>query len=232
MSKAHNLLGMGLIGIITCLMLIPVFEPQPEAGGTGHVRRPAKKIEKKASKKTLLPFPDPADMRAMSGKYYLKSSEKRAYPNLRKYNKVWIRVSVLGSRAYVMSGDKPVYTMYASAGAIKNGKSNTPVGTYKIQEEGGEVFYNNNGVGARYYISYHDHGVYLFHSVPINNFKSGVKVGSYHYGYKGGTHLTTLGKKPDSHGCVRLSVSDAKWLYEQRMNGGLPVGSRVEIKMK
>ena len=58
----------------------------------------------------------------------------------------------------------------------------------------------------------------------------GVKAGKYHYGYKGGAHLTTLGKKPDSHGCVRLSVNDAKWIYEQRLNGGLSVGSKVVLK--
>lgn len=169
----------------------------------------------------------------MTGHYCLYSSEtKRKYPDLRKYKDVWIRVSILGARVYVMSGKKVIYTMYASPGAIKkNGESRTPVGNYRIQEEAGEVFYNNDGVGARYCVSYDQHGVYLFHSVPINNFNSGVKAGKYHYGYKGGAHLTTLGKKPDSHGCVRLSVNDAKWIYEQRLNGGLPVGSKVVLKM-
>ena len=217
MNKAHKRIGMLLIAIIACLMVIPVFEPLPEA-----------------KKENDRPYPDPSDMRPMTGRYYLYSSEtKRKYPDLRKYKDVWIRVSILGARAYVMSGKKVIYTMYASPGAIKkNGESRTPVGNYRIQEEAGEVFYNNDGVGARYYVSYHQHGVYLFHSVPINNFNSGVKAGKYHYGYKGGAHLITLGKKPDSHGCVRLSVSDAKWIYEQRLNGGLPVGSKVVLKMR
>ncbi len=59
-----------------------------------------------------------------------------------------------------MSGKKVIYTMYASPGAIKkNGESRTPVGNYRIQEEAGEVFYNNDGVGARYCVSYDQHGV-------------------------------------------------------------------------
>ncbi|GHV97670.1 cell surface protein [Lactobacillus nasalidis] len=234
MNKAHKRIGMLLIAIIACLMIIPVFEPLPEAGGkSGERSRPPKK-EQVAKKEKTRPYADPSDMRPMTGRYYLYASEtQRKYPDLRKYKNVWIRVSILGSRAYVMSGKKVLYTMYASAGAItKKGTSLTPVGNYRIQQEAGEVFYNNNGVGARYYVSYHQHGVYLFHSVPINNFASGVKVGRYYYGYKGGAHLTTLGKKPDSHGCVRLSVSDAKWIYEQRMNGGLPVGSKVVLKMR
>ena len=234
MNKAHKRIGMLVIAIIACLMVIPVFEPLPEVGGKSKVQEHPPKKEQVAKKENDRPYSDPSDMRPMTGHYYLYSSEtKRKYPDLRKDKDVWIRVSILGARAYVMSGKKVIYTMYASPGAIKkNGESRTPVGNYRIQEEAGEVFYNNYGVGARYCVSYHQHGVYLFPSVPLNNFNSGVKAGKYHYGYTGGAPLTTLGKKPDSHGCVRLSVSDAKWIYEQRLNGGLPVGSKVVLKMR
>lgn len=36
-----------------------------------------------------------------------------------------------------------------------------------------------------------------------------------------------LGKTQASHGCIRLSIPDSKWLYEK-----LPVGTKVVVKDK
>lgn len=184
------------------------------------------------------PYYDPADMRAKTGAYYFQSSEKRAYPNLAKYKNVWIRVSILGNRVYVMSGKKVIYTMYSSAGRFEmtNGKyqSDTPRGTFYLKAAYGPSFMSSDGVGARYYMAYYGSD-YLFHSVPINNYGSGVYYKGYHYGYGGvgsTAHLTVQGTKPDSHGCIRLTLSDARWLYGQRTSGKLKVGTRVVIKYK
>ncbi|MGZ1276950.1 hypothetical protein ACXO7D_05520 [Lactobacillus delbrueckii subsp. bulgaricus] len=105
-------------------MFIPVFEPLPEVGGKSKVQEHPPKKEQVAKKENDRPYPDPSDMRPMTGHYYLYSSEtKRKYPYLRKYKDVWIRVSILGARVYVMSGKKVIYTMYASPGAIKKDPS-------------------------------------------------------------------------------------------------------------
>lgn len=184
------------------------------------------------------PYYDPADMRAKTGHYYFKSSEKRAYPNLAKHKKVWLRVSILGNRVYVMSGKKVIYTMYSSAGRFEmtNGKyqSDTPRGTFHLLPAYGGSFMSSDGVGARYYMAYHGSD-YLIHSVPINNYNSGIRYGGFHYGYGGvgsTTHLKVLGTKPDSSGCIRLSLSDARWLYGQRISGKLKVGTKIVIKYK
>lgn len=184
------------------------------------------------------PYYDPADMRAKTGAYYFQSSEKRAYPNLAKYKNVWIRVSILGNRVYVMSGKRVIYTMYSSAGRFEmtNGKyqSDTPRGTFYLKAAYGPSFMSSDGVGARYYMAYYGSD-YLFHSVPINNYGSGVYYNGYHYGYGGvgsTAHLTVQGTKPDSHGCIRLTLSDARWLYGQRTSGKLKVGTKVVIKYK
>ena len=153
------------------------------------------------------PYADPADMRKTD--YWNKTSETKAHPNLRNVKDLWIRVSILGNRTYVMSGNTPVYTLYSSAGRIVNGKSLTPTGTYYVQPERGETF-----VGAHYYVSWKDHGVYLFHSTITN-------------GYNGPYDMQAaklLGTQPLSHGCIRLTVPDAKWFYQQ-----LPVGTKVVI---
>ncbi|ALT47897.1 Rib/alpha-like domain-containing protein [Lactobacillus delbrueckii] len=203
-----------------------------------------KNITVKVSYKRVLhkpanaPYYDPADMRAKTGAYYFQSSEKRAYPNLAKYKNVWIRVSILGNRVYVMSGKKVIYTMYSSAGRFEmtNGKyqSDTPRGTFYLKAAYGPSFMSSDGVGARYYMAYYGSD-YLFHSVPINNYGSGVYYKGYHYGYGGvgsTAHLTVQGTKPDSLGCIRLTLSDARWLYGQRTSGKLKVGTKVVIKYK
>ncbi|WP_297818848.1 L,D-transpeptidase [uncultured Lactobacillus sp.] len=153
------------------------------------------------------PYADPSTLR--NPKQWWNSSENKAYPNLKNVKNLWIRVSILGNRTYVMSGNTPVYTMYSSAGRLVNGKSLTPTGTFYVQRERGTTF-----SGAHYWVSWKDHGVYLFHSTVTN-------------GYNGPYNLTEaakLGTQPLSHGCIRLTVKDSQWFYNQ-----LPVGTKVVI---
>lgn len=184
-----------------------------------------------------------------------KSSQTTPYPRLTQVKNLWIRVSILDNRTYVMSGDTVIYTMYSSAGAMhkknvsretfgqhegqkkdrqtdqntdkqtdqrENQKtdelvSDTPTGTFHVEQERGDHFYSDlSHEGGNWWVSWKDHGIYLFHSVPID------QQGNYEE-----DQARLLGKKPASHGCIRLSVSDAKWLYEQ-----LPVGTKVVIKNK
>ncbi|WP_333590214.1 L,D-transpeptidase [Ligilactobacillus acidipiscis] len=130
-----------------------------------------------------------------------KSSETVAYPELAKIDDFWIHVSTGKSRVFLMSGSKKIYTMYASTGA--GGEQATPKGTWYIQPEKGDFFYNGqSGEGAKYWVSFKGHGVYLFHSVPTDQKGKFIK-----------KETEELGRKANSHGCVRLSVPDARWMY-------------------
>ncbi|WP_412989745.1 L,D-transpeptidase [Pediococcus siamensis] len=154
--------------------------------------------EKKTTKKTTKKkkATRPAYMRAVNWK---KSSETKPYPDLTKYSDVWIEVSIAKQRVYIRNNKKRLYTMYASTGS----NNSTPTGTYHIQAERGTFFYNaESKEGAKYYVSWKGHGVYLFHSVPTN------QQGQFLV-----KEAEKLGKEANSHGCVRLSVPDAKWLY-------------------
>lgn len=149
---------------------------------------------------------------------YLKSSETIPYPDINKLKDPWIKVSIAKNRVYIMDGQKVVYTMYCSAGKYenKNGKrvSMTPTGTFAIQDDRGNSFYNPSvKCGANNYVSWHDNGAYLFHSVPTN------KAGHYIK-----PEAQKLGKSTASHGCIRLSVSDSKWM----MN--VPTGTKVVVQ--
>lgn len=170
------------------------------------------KIVKKAKKTKYQPYADPTDMRKMTGTYWKKSSEvKTAYPNLKKIKNLNLRVSIKGNRTYIRSGKKVVYTMYSSAGKITKGKSLTPTGTY----------YTNNYHPYRFSEAYYPVGwigqLYLFHSVPTKPWKTKFIV----------SEAKQLGRKPISHGCIRLSVKDAKWLQKH-----VPYHTKVIIKYR
>ncbi|PWG00051.1 L,D-transpeptidase [Levilactobacillus bambusae] len=138
-----------------------------------------------------------------------KPSETKPYPKLKKSD--WLDVDTKKERVYVKRGDKTLYTMYCSTGV---GKNKTPHGTFHIQEERGTFFYNKESKeGAKYWVSWKDHGIYLFHTVPTDSKGNYIK-----------SEAEELGKNAASHGCIRLSVADAKWVYEK-----VPYGMKVVI---
>lgn len=133
-------------------------------------------------------------------------SESVPYPNVAQHPKMWIHVSLAKQRVYLMDGGKTLYTMYASTGLPKRGWGATPKGTFFIQRERGKSFSEGSGRGrisAYNFVSFKDHGVYLFHSVPVD--------------YRG--HVLPFpagaqGKYPSSHGCIHLSLADSKWFFQ------------------
>lgn len=194
------------------LVLFLAFVCSSELSGQVFAETSNTKVVKKVKKTKYQPYADPSDMRKMTGTYWKKSSEvKTAYPNLKKTKNLNLRVSIKGNRTYIRSGKKVVYTMYSSAGKITRGKSLTPTGTY----------YTNNYHPYRFSEAYYPVGwigqLYLFHSVPTKPWKTKFIV----------SEARKLGRKPISHGCIRLSVKDAKWLQKN-----IPYHTKVIIKYK
>ena len=143
-----------------------------------------------------------------------KSSETVAYPDVKKYPDLSIRVSLKKQRMYLMDHSRVLYTMYVSTG-VPTADRKTPRGTYHVQAERGKYFYSANvDEGAYYWVSWLNHGEYLFHSTPVNAQKHFIK-----------SDAADLGRKPSSHGCVHLSVADAKWVYEN-----IKYGTKVVIE--
>ena len=146
---------------------------------------------------------------------YRQPSEYVTYPNLSQLHNFWIHVRIGQNRVYLMNGNDVVYTMYCTAGYYQNGVSTTPTGTYYIQPERGNSFYNASlGEGANYWTSFLNHGEYLFHTVPTDaqgNYKP--------------YEASQLGIATGSHGCIRLSVPDAYWIMHN-----VPTGTRIVIE--
>lgn len=125
------------------------------------------------------------------------------YPVLRSNDPIWIKVSKEKQRVYIMSEDKSIYTMICSTGLDTSPDTSTPEGTFYIQQERGTSFYNSSEQeGAKYWVSWKNHGEFLFHSVATDINGNVIQSEAEKLGYKA------------SHGCVRLAMPDAKWIYD------------------
>lgn len=111
----------------------------------------------------------------------------------------WIDVDVSDQTVRVMKGNEVFKEMSASTG-VKGHE--TPLGTFEIQNRGAWFFSEKYKQGAKYWVSFKDWGVYLFHSLAMDKDQKVIE-----------EEAAKLGQ-PASHGCVRLKVEDAKWIYD------------------
>lgn len=74
----------------------------------------------------------------------------------------------------------------------------TPKGIFSVTNKGDWFFSEEFQQGGKYWVQFM--GDYLFHSLPFDESQKNIVD-------------DTLGI-PSSHGCIRLSVEDAKWLYD------------------
>ena len=135
------------------------------------------------------------------------------YPRLEANARLWVKVSLERQRVDIMDSGVSIYTMVVSTGLDSPADDRTPEGIFYIQPERGPSFYSAKlGEGARYWVSWLNHGEYLFHSIPTDR-KGNIIV----------NEARKLGTKA-SHGCIRLALPDARWIYRN-----IRVGTRVVI---
>lgn len=131
-----------------------------------------------------------------------------AYPDVTRTPITSVRVDLSEQRTYLLSGDSVIYTMVSSTGM----DGSTPVGEYHVTTRGAHFYNPSEQMGADWWVGFID-STYLFHTVPTTE-----AAGDYIE-----SEAVKLGQ-PASHGCVRLTVSDAKWLYDS-----LPAATPVSI---
>lgn len=121
-----------------------------------------------------------------------------------------INVSLKNQKTYIYSGKadnwKLLKTFSCSTGL---NSEETPVGSFSTMEKGAWFFSDKYEQGGKYWTQIT--GDILFHSIPFAKDKT--------------TILDYTLNKPSSHGCIRLSIEDAKWIYTN-----IPKGSKVIIK--
>lgn len=138
--------------------------------------------------------------------YYLYTTGG-PYPNLAAYPNVNVEINYTAKRLYLKSGNRVIYTMlsqHAMPGML------SPTGHYSINTYRARRFWWMGG-GADYAAGWKDYGLYLIHSTPIATPNGGYK-------HDIGMKLGVPGSGT-SHGCIQVSVEDAKWFYSHIQTG-------------
>jgi len=118
-----------------------------------------------------------------------------------------IEVDLSKQVTYVFYKDELEKEMICSGGTEEKP---TPTGEFETTQKGGYFWSDKYDMGAYYWVRFYK--VYLFHSVPFD--ADNVMIAEEN---------EKLGS-PASHGCIRLGLEDAEWIYEM-----LPPGVRVLI---
>ncbi len=122
---------------------------------------------------------------------------------------LWVKVSLPDQTVVVYDAEnRMVQNFICSTG--KDGADATPVGTYTVQLKGKSFFSQQYQEGAYYWTQFK--GDFLFHSVPFDKNRNIEQ-----------EEAEKLGSKA-SHGCVRLAIENAKWIYDN-----IPKGTKVVI---
>lgn len=130
--------------------------------------------------------------------------------NIESTTPYFINVNLKNQKTYIYKGkaDKWQLIKTFSCSTGVSGED-TPSGSFTIKEKGDWFFSEEYKEGGKYWTQIT--GDILFHSVPFDKSKT--------------TVLDYTMNKPSSHGCIRLSIDDAKWIFSN-----IPRGSKVIIK--
>ncbi len=124
-------------------------------------------------------------------------------------NEVWVDVDQSEQVVSIYEGRRAIKIMVASTGIAS---SPTPNGEFRVHHRGDWFYSNEFQQGAYYWVGLDEWGEYLFHSVPFTEERVLIE-----------DEAALLGE-PASHGCIRLSLDDAKWIYDY-----IPAGAKVVI---
>ncbi|KRQ86398.1 putative L,D-transpeptidase YciB precursor [Caloramator mitchellensis] len=122
--------------------------------------------------------------------------------NFKNVSKYLLWVDIVNQKTYVLVRNNNAYKLYKTM-PCSTGINTAPTtrGVFRINQRGKWFYSSYYRQGFKYWVRFN--GPYLFHSLPMDK---GGKIVDY-----------TLGKKA-SHGCVRLSLSDAYWIYKNIPN--------------
>lgn len=121
-----------------------------------------------------------------------------------------INVNIKNQKTYVYKGKTDNWSLVKSFPCSTGiAGEDTPSGSFSIKEKGDWFFSEQYNQGGKYWSQIT--GDILFHSLPFDKNKT--------------TVVDYTMSKPSSHGCIRLSIDDAKWIYTN-----IPKDSKVIIK--
>lgn len=135
-------------------------------------------------------------------------------PQRRKIAIAFARVVLNEQRAYFYNSKRRlIATLPVSTGV----DDQTPVGVFKVFSKSAQTFYTPNPRERMKFMTRftvgREGGNIGFHGIPYRVTKSGET-----------PFYTPLGIAPSSHGCIRMRVTDAKWVFDN-----MAIGSTVSV---
>lgn len=132
-------------------------------------------------------------------------------PQKRRINIAFARIVLDEQRAYFYTSKRRlIATLPVSTGI----DDQTPVGTFKVFSKSAQTFYAPNPVERMKYMTRftkgREGGNIGFHGIPYKVTKNG-DIPFY----------TPLGIAPVSHGCIRMKVTDARWVFDNMKLGSV-----------
>jgi len=137
--------------------------------------------------------------------YMLKKDLKQVSTN-KQYGVV---VDTDDQKVYIYK-DNALYKTFICSTGLEGGYE-TPEGIYMIGSRGPSFYTQKYNQGAYHWVRFNKG--YLFHSVPFDKDKNIIA-----------SEVDKLGTKA-SHGCIRLTLDDAKWFYDN-----IPAGTVVIVQ--
>lgn len=145
------------------------------------------------------------------GKFgWIKNSSNNIISKIDKETEYVVDTSITKQVVNIYRNGEEIKSFKCSTGLIGDQDNETPIGVFFIQVKGNGFFSEKYGEGAKYYIKFFSN--YLFHSIPIDRNGNIIEEEEKRLG------------EPASHGCIRLSMEDIKWMYDN-----IPQGSKVNI---
>ena len=130
--------------------------------------------------------------------------------NIQSNTQYLINVDLNKQKTYIYKGNKNKWSLIKTCPCSTGiAGEETPKGSFTTLEKGDWFFSNKYNQGGKYWTQIV--GDILFHSVPFDKDKT--------------TVVDYTLNEPASHGCIRLSISDSKWIYNN-----IPKESKVIIK--
>jgi lipoprotein-anchoring transpeptidase ErfK/SrfK len=132
-------------------------------------------------------------------------------PQKRRINIAFARIVLNEQRAYFYTSKRRlIATLPVSTGI----DDQTPVGTFKVFSKSAQTFYAPNPIERMKYMTRftkgREGGNIGFHGIPYKVTKNG-DIPFY----------TPLGIAPVSHGCIRMRVTDARWVFDNMKLGSV-----------
>lgn len=143
-------------------------------------------------------------------KGWIKKNNNNLKGMIYKKTKYNLDVDLTNQNMIVLKDNKIIKKISCSTGIIGNQETETPLGIFYVQSKGEYFFSSKYKEGARYYIKFFSN--YLIHSIPVDEKGNIIEDEKKKLGF------------PASHGCIRISIQDAEWIYKN-----IPEGSVITI---